>query len=148
MAGGRPTLYRDEFVDQVYRLALLGLTDEEIAEFFQVNPDTIYAWDKAHPEFSESRARGKLPADGEIAAKLHHRARGYSHDAVKIFMPAGAAEPVYAAYVEHYPPDTQAATWWLKNRQPKLWKDKSEVTGADGGPVLGLIAIPLKAPDA
>jgi hypothetical protein len=148
MPGGRPTKYRDEFVEQVYKLALLGLTDEEIAQFFEVDPTTLYSWDETHPEFSQSRARGKMPADGEVAAKLYHRANGYSHDAVKIFMPAGAAEPVYAPYTEHYPPDTQAATWWLKNRQPKRWKDKSEVTGADGGPVLGLIAIPPKDPNA
>ena len=27
----------------------------------------------------------------------------------------------------HYPPDTQAARMWLKNRQPELWKDKVEI---------------------
>jgi hypothetical protein len=28
---------------------------------------------------------------------------GYSYDAVKIFMPAGAKKPIYAPYVEHAP---------------------------------------------
>lgn len=28
---------------------------------------------------------------------------------------------------KHYPPDTVAAFIWLKNRQPKLWKDKIEL---------------------
>jgi hypothetical protein len=54
-------------------------------------------------------AKGKIAADAEIADKLYHRARGYSHEAVKIFMPAGANAPVYAPCVEHYPPDTQAS---------------------------------------
>ena len=36
MPGGRPSLYRDEYVTQVRRLALLGLTDEEMASFFEV----------------------------------------------------------------------------------------------------------------
>jgi hypothetical protein len=31
-------------------------------------------------------------------------------------MPAGAKKPVYAPYVEHVPPDTTAAIFWLKNR--------------------------------
>ena len=30
-------------------------------------------------------------------------------------------------YTEHYPPDTTAAIFWLKNRQPEKWRDKKEV---------------------
>ena len=41
-------------------------------------------------------------------------------------MPAGADEPVYAEYIEHYPPDTQAASLWLRNRHPDKWKDRTE----------------------
>jgi hypothetical protein len=42
---------------------------------------------------------------------------------VKIFMPAGREKPVYAPYVEHVPPDTTAAIFWLKNRDPQHWRD-------------------------
>jgi hypothetical protein len=35
-----------------------------------------------------------------------------------IARPAGAEAPVNAPYTEHYPPDTQAASLWLRNRQP------------------------------
>ena len=38
-------------------------------------------------------------------------------------MPAGAKKPVYAPYVEHVPPDTTAAIFWLKNRDPAHWRD-------------------------
>jgi hypothetical protein len=127
MPGGRPTRYQKEFPEQVYRLALLGLTDEEIASFFEVDARTLYRWDIDHPEFCQSRARGKIPADAHVAAKLYHRALGYSHEAVKIFMPAGASAPVYAKYQEHYAPDTQAAQLWLNNRQPGRWKDRRHV---------------------
>ncbi|TAL03716.1 MAG: helix-turn-helix domain-containing protein [Rhodospirillaceae bacterium] len=140
MPGGRPTLYRDEFPALAYKLGLLGLTDEELATFFEVHVDTIYEWDKVHPEFSEARARGKLPADAEVAAKLYHRARGYSHKAVKIFQYEG--QPVEVPYTEHYPPDTQAATWWLKNRRSRDWKDRQEFTGADGGPIQVVTGVP------
>src|ERR1700704_6599650 len=50
----------------------------------------------------------------------------YSHTAVKIFLPSGASEPVYAPYTQHYPPDTKAALRWLMNRQPALWRDRQE----------------------
>jgi len=126
MPAGRPSLYRKEYAEQARKLCLLGATDVEMADFFGVSEPTLIAWRKAHPEFLKSSIAGKLQADAEVADKLYHRARGYSHDAVKIFMPAGASEPVYAPYTEHYPPDTQAASLWLRNRQPRKWRDKTE----------------------
>ena len=32
-------------------------------------------------------------------------------------------KPVYAPYREHVPPDTTAAIFWLKNRDPARWRD-------------------------
>jgi hypothetical protein len=48
-------------------------------------------------------------------------------DAVKIFMPAGRAKPVYAPYVEHVPPDVTACIFWLKNRDPQHWRDTQQL---------------------
>ncbi|MCO6427131.1 hypothetical protein [Nitrosomonas communis] len=31
---GRPTLYREVYAEQAYRLCLLGATDEELADFY------------------------------------------------------------------------------------------------------------------
>ena len=62
-----------------------------------------------------------------MAESLYHRAIGYEHLATKIFMPPDAEEPVYAPYVEHYPPDTHAALAWLARRQPGLWRERQQV---------------------
>lgn len=43
----------------------------------------------------------------------------------KIFQFQG--EPIVVPTIKHYPPDTTAAIFWLKNRQPHLWRDKQEV---------------------
>jgi hypothetical protein len=56
-----------------------------------------------------------------VERSLYERANGYSYDAVKIFMPAGADKPVYAPYVEHMPPDATACIFWMKNRMPERW---------------------------
>lgn len=125
MPAGRPTLYREEHADTARRLCLLGLTDEELAEFFGVHPDTIYEWDRVHPEFSEARARGKERADAKVAERLYHRALGYHHPDVHVSSYEGAI--TLTPVTKHYPPDTQAATWWLKNRRGKNWRDKSEI---------------------
>jgi hypothetical protein len=36
-------------------------------------------------------------------------------------------------YEVHHPPDTQAASLWLRNRQPTLWRDKHQVDVTDAG---------------
>lgn len=128
---GRPSKYRDGFAEQAYKLAMLGLTDQQMAEFFGVVKQTFYSWQEEHAEFLDSITRGKTIADAEVAVSLYKRANGYSHKAVKIFMPAGAEEPVYAEYTEHYPPDTPAASLWLRNRQKALWRDTQSLQNLD-----------------
>jgi hypothetical protein len=123
MPAGRPTSYRPEYAAQAERLCRLGATDRELADFFEVSEQTINAWKEAHPEFLESLKRGKRESDANVADRLYQRAMGYSHEAVKIFMPSGADKPVYATYTEHYAPDTTACIFWLKNRRPDLWRD-------------------------
>ena len=39
-------------------------------------------------------------------------------------------------YVEHYPPDTAAICFWLKNRRPDQWRDAQRIDSAIGHYVL------------
>lgn len=133
---GRPTDYRDAYVEGARKLARLGATDAEIADFFDVNTATIYRWKIAHEEFCEALKAGKAEADARVERSLYHRAVGYRQEQVKIFMPAGADAPVYAPFTEIIPPDTTAAIFWLKNRKPDEWRDKREITGEGGGPIV------------
>lgn len=136
--GGRPSDYREEYADQARKLCLLGATDKELADFFGVCEATINNWKIDYPQFLESLKAGKASADAEVAEKLFRRALGYSHDAVKIVADAKSKEEHVVHYTEHYPPDTTAAIFWLKNRQRDKWRDKidQELTGANGGPVV------------
>jgi hypothetical protein len=135
MAGGRPSKYKPEYNEQAYKLCLLGATDKELASFFDTTEQTINAWKQNYPEFFESLKRGKEEADATIAQKLYHRAKGYEHPEDKIFNDNG--KPLIVPTIKHYPPDTTAAIFWLKNRQSRKWRDKqeTEITGKDGGPV-------------
>jgi Homeodomain-like domain len=137
---GRPSKYEPQFAEQAKKLCELGATDADIAAFFGVSDRTIYRWQAAFPEFCQALKAGKAPADERVERSLYHRAVGYSHDAVKIMMPAGFDEPVYAHYREHVPPDTVAAIFWLKNRRPDLWRDRHDMDlgnklGPDGKPL-------------
>ena len=124
---GRPTKYKPEFVERVRDLALLGLNHEQMAAKIGVSYRTFETFCRNKPDFSHAVNSGGENADGRVVRSLYERACGYSHDAVKIFMPQGAEEPVYASYTEHYPPDTAAAFIWLKNRRRLEWRDRHEV---------------------
>lgn len=152
---GRPSDYREPYAEQAYKLCLLGSTDTEMADFFGCSEQTLNAWKARVPEFLESITRGKTAADANVAERMYKRALGYSHEAVKIFMPASASVPVYAPYTEHYPPDTQAASLWLRNRQPAKWRDKTEheLTGKGGTPLVPVLNVvignqPVPPPEA
>lgn len=130
---GRPSAFREGYCEQARKLCLLGATDVEMASFFGVSEKTLNTWKAVHPEFIQSITQGKAFADANVASRLYERALGYSHDAVKIFQVDGA--PLIVPYTEHYPPDTPAASLWLRNRQPSKWRDRIEHTGPDGGPL-------------
>ena len=134
---GRPTEYQESYARDAMKLAELGATDIEVADFFEVDVRTIYRWKHSHPDFCQSLNAGKDKADERVVNSLFNRAVGYEQDAVKIFMPAQATEPVYAPFRERIAPDTTAAIFWLKNRRSAEWRDKTqqEHTGANGGPI-------------
>jgi hypothetical protein len=122
---GRPSKYKTEYAEQAYKLCLLGAIDKDIADFFGVDERTINRWKEDHIEFCQSLKGGKIGADATIAQKLYHRAKGYEHPEDKIFNDGGI--PLVVPTIKHYPPDTTAAIFWLKNRQPDKWRDKQEV---------------------
>lgn len=125
MAGGRPSKYNPKFNEQAFKLCLLGATDKELADFFEVSESTLNLWKKDNPKFSESLKDGKSQADAIIASKLFHRATGYQHEDTDIKMYEGKI--ITTSITKHYPPDTTACIFWLKNRQPEKWRDKQEI---------------------
>ena len=136
-SAGRPSLYKPEYNDQARKLCLLGLTNEEMADFFAVNVDTVYEWQKKHPEFSEALRAGKVKADADVANKLLDRAMGaewVEDQAFKLRFvdyengkKVREYEKVEKVPVRRAaPPDTPAIALWLKNRQPSRWRDKPE----------------------
>lgn len=126
MARGRPTLYKPEYTAMAEKIALLGATDRELGEIFEVSEVTINEWKKAHPEFSLALKKGKAEADAEVVHSLYRRATGYRHKVQKVLSDAKGGYNI-VEYEESLPPDTTAAIFWLKNRQSAKWRDRQEV---------------------
>ena len=128
----RPTDYKKEYDEIAYNYCLLGATDAKLAEFFDVTEQTINNWKRAHSSFFESINKGKVQADAEVATSLYIRATGYEHPEIKVFNNQG--EIVTHEVTKHYAPDPASMFFWLKNRHPKMWRDKQDIdhTSSDG----------------
>lgn len=135
--GGRPTKYKPEYNEQAYKLCLLRHTDEELAEFFEVDESTINNWKVEHEEFLESIRAGKRKADMEVATNLLEGTKDrvvVETQAIKLKdvvyadgKKVSETERVQIVEVERViPSDFRNQQFWLKNRQSDRWKDKHE----------------------
>jgi len=111
--------------EQAKKLCKLGATDQDLAEFFGVCTRTIIRWQAEHSAFCHALKVGKGEADQRVERSLYQRAVGYSHPDVHVSNYQGAV--TLTPITKHYAPDTVACIFWLKNRQPELWRDKHEI---------------------
>lgn len=103
-----------------------GLTEEQIAKNMGITRTTLWDWKKKETNIFNALKKGKEVVDIEVENALLKRALGYTirineqkvdkdgcvHDLVKDV---------------HIPGDTTAQIFWLKNRNPRKWRDKVEV---------------------
>ena len=131
---GRPTAYRREFCELAHNYCLLGATNPELAGFFDVAPRTIDNWIASHPAFAEAVREGRVVADARVARCLYERAVGYSCTVERTVLHAGEERTL--KNVVHYPPDTRACIFWLRNRRRAAWSEKGAAGPDDdsGGP--------------
>jgi hypothetical protein len=132
---GQEPLYKPEYARIAEKFSLLGATDAELADALGVTEKTIGVWKKEHIKFGLAQKKGKVQADANVGQRLYERAMGYSHAEDKIFNANGS--PLVVPTTKHYPPDSTAAIFWLKNRRPVRWRDRQmhEHMGEGGGPV-------------
>ena len=122
---GRPTSFRAEFVVQAYQMFLLGLVDREVAQVFGVSERTLHSWRAAHPAFRHTSTRGKAMADANVAHGLYQKAVGASMPETVVHVIDGLI--VKTEITKNFPPCERAASLWLRNRQPALWRDRVEI---------------------
>jgi len=133
MAGGRPSPYDPTLHPEWARsLAADGADDQKIAEEMHFSRSTIAQWKKKHKEFREAVKRGKSPVDGEVKLAFKDKATGFfkkeTRRIIDIDPATGETKSIrIEEYDRYYPPDTNAAYLWLKNRDSANWKDKPDI---------------------
>lgn len=126
-----------ENLAKVTKWAKEGLFDRQIAQKMEISHETFYKWIKNYPEFADAIKKGKEIADKEIVNALYKRALGYSYKEVKEEYVAddngvirdkdGKSTKEVTVTHKSEPPNTAALIYWLNNRRPDEWSNKSKL---------------------
>jgi len=125
---GRPTLYDPKYCEEVVTLGRIGKSVEQIAANLNVSLRTIYLWRDTYEDFM------------------------HALDDAKTYEQAWWEEQASAYMVENKESDRLNATLWSRSmaaRFPKKYREstKTEITGADGIPLLSGIQVSFVKPN-
>ena len=120
---GRPSTYQDSYARMARIICSKGGTDADLSEAFSVSITQIQHWQTMHPEFGAAVRYGKAEVfDPKVERALAQRALGYTIDCEEVKVNKDG-DVIRYPIRKHFPPDVTACIFWLKNRQPKKWRD-------------------------
>lgn len=114
-------------LEEIKQWCLDGHTDKEMYEALGINADTFYKYKKIKSEFSETLKQTKEIADNQVQDSLWKRANGYDVTEKKTTYDRDGNVVKSEETVKHIPPDPTSCIFWLKNRNPREWRDKQEI---------------------
>jgi len=124
---GRKSLYNpDIHPKKAHGLTLMGKTNDEVAKALGITRETLNQWKKQFPEFSDSIKGTKDIADAPVVKSLYQRALGYEYTETSVKNDPDKGI-ITTTTVKQVAPDVTAQIFWLKNRQPRDWRDKQTV---------------------
>lgn len=102
---GRPTKYKPEYCEVVKEVMAKGYSKEAVAGHLEIAKDTLYQWEKAHPDFADALK------EGVELSRLFWERMGIEH-------------------ITHFAKSGKQlnSTAWIFNMKNRFnWRDKSEV---------------------
>ncbi|CAB4123465.1 hypothetical protein UFOVP43_46 [uncultured Caudovirales phage] len=126
---GRPSLYDPKYCEEVIELGKIGKSTEAIGAILGVGTKTLYNWRDENPEFLRALELAK-------EFELH-----WWEDIAQTHM------------IENRESDKINASIWSRSmaaRFPKKYREstKTEITGADGAPLISGIQVTFVQPNA
>jgi transcriptional regulator with XRE-family HTH domain len=121
----KPAVYKNGMPELAYRLALLGMTDQNIAMALGITRKTVNVWKKRRPAFMEALTKGKMEADMKVAEALFKKACGYKYREIVKTKNREGEVILTTETIKHHPPDAYACLNWLRLRQGDTWRDPS-----------------------
>lgn len=106
-----------------------GLTDEQISKNIGISRKTLAEWKNRFSDICDTLKKNKEVADIEVENALHKRAVGYKTVEQRVEESEKDGKKIITISKE-VAPETAAAIFWLKNRQPNKWRDKHDVNAS------------------
>ena len=104
-----------------------GASEEEIAKRLGIAYSTFNLYKCQKSELSEALKKGAEIIDTEVENALLKRALGYDYDETTQERNENGELIVTKVVTKQVAPDTTAQIFWLKNRCPDRWRDKTQV---------------------
>ena len=105
-----------------------GATVDDLCRIIGCGKSVFHQMKKEFSEFSGLLKKNREVADLEVENALYKRAIGYEYteeSTSEVVVKDGNGATTYVRKTKkQMPPDTTAQIFWLKNRQPKKWRDK------------------------
>lgn len=138
MAGrGRPSKFTKEMASRICERLAAGETLRAICRDDDVPAaQTVLRWTAANTEFSEQYARARETGYSHMADELVEIADDGTNDYVEKERENGTKHVVFdAEHVQRSKLRVDTRKWLLSKALPKVYGDKLEHTGPDGGPI-------------
>jgi hypothetical protein len=125
------TLQKRDY-EQVESLCRLGLTDAELADFFNTDAKTIDDWYLDDPDFRIAVIEGRTLQTARVADAMYQRAMGFSYTEEKSHVIDG--DIVKVPLQKQALPDVTAQKTILAARKPDVWgaKETRTLQGPNG----------------
>jgi hypothetical protein len=117
--------YREDFPQEAYEMALLGLSDTEMARIWGVTEATIAMWKRTKPDFAERIKEGRSKPDREVAKAFYKMCIGYDYYEEEVVSYKGVVQVITVK--KHMPPDKWAAFKWLSVHQRAIWSETQRI---------------------
>ena len=98
-----------------------GLSDEQIAKNMGITRQTLYKWRKSHKSIDQAMRIGKEVADRQVENAMFKSALGHSYREDVV-----TNDGRVVTLEKYSKPNVTAQIFWLKNRKPDSWRDKTE----------------------
>lgn len=112
---------------QAIRMKEIGMTDAQIIHALGCGRTTFYRAKQNDPEFQKAYEEADNMQVEAVERSLYQRSMGSILPEDKV-----TATGEIVRVLKHYPPDTAAAIFYLKNKRPEQWTDKKIIESPDG----------------
>lgn len=132
-----------EGLAQIRILASQGKTLKEIAQFFDVTPQTFFNWRRKYEEINQVLSESQKVADDLVEQSLYESCFGRTEKEITIEKDGDGNVTKQVVKTKYIPPNPQAITFWLSNRQKDAWKSsRTEISTPTGTQINFICDIP------